>query len=284
MQLSQGNYIDKLVETYLPDGVPDSFGANIVPADANLPSLVDSALASETAPDPSEVRAFQAIVGSLLYCATHTRPDIAYAVAMLCRGMSRPTPDLMDAARRVICYLFRHRNIALTYSRNSSPLDGYTDSDWAVRHSTSGSVFFYSSAAISWSSRKQATVALSSCEAEIVAGSEAAKEAIYLREFLSEIGLNSPDPTPLRMDNTAARDLSYNPEHHARTKHIARRHFFIRERVESLELSVPFVRSCDNLADFFTKPLAAKAFFAFRDKIMNVPQFPPSTATAQTRS
>ena len=68
----------------------------------------------------------------------------------------------------------------------------------------------------------------------------------------------------LGLDNTAARNLSYNPEHHARTKHIARRHFFIREAVESLEIVVPFVRSADNLADFFTKPLAARAFFAFR--------------------
>ena len=91
-----------------------------------------------------------------------------------------------------------------------------------------------------------------------------------MREFLNELGLGAQEPTPLRMDNTAARDLSYNPEHHSRTKHIARRHFFIRERVESLELSVPFVRSCDNLADFFTKPLSAKTFFAFRDAIMNV--------------
>ena len=72
------------------------------------------------------------------------------------------------------------------------------------------------------------------------------------------------------MDNTAARDLSYNLEHHSRTKHISRRHFFIREKVESLELSVPFVRSVDNMADFFTKPLSAKSFFGFRDTIMNV--------------
>ena len=270
--LSQCKYIEKLVETYLPDGVPDSFTSNMVPADANLPSLVDAALSSETAPDTASIRQYQALIGSLLYCATHTRPDVAYAVALLCRAMSRPSPDLTQAARRVIYYLYRHRNLALRYPASPSPLDGYTDSDWAVRHSTSGSVFVYSSAAISWSSRKQATVALSSCEAEIVAGSEAAKEAVYLRGFIDELGLGAQDPTPLRMDNTAARDLSYNPEHHSRTKHIARRHFFIREKVESLELSVPFVRTCDNLADFFTKPLPAKSFFAFRDAIMNVAQ------------
>ena len=72
-------------------------------------------------------------------------------------------------------------------------------------------------------------------------------------------------------DNVGARDLAYNPEHHARTKHIERRHFFIREVVESGKLVVPFVSTHDNLADFFTKALPPKRFFEIRDKIMNVP-------------
>ena len=72
------------------------------------------------------------------------------------------------------------------------------------------------------------------------------------------------------VDNKAARDLAYNPEHHNETKHIARRHFFVRDMVESFELQVPFVGTADNIADFFTKPLDAKAFFRFRNIIMNV--------------
>ena len=145
-----------------------------------------------------------------------------------------------------------------------------SDSDWATRHSTSGYVFQLSRAAISWMSKKQPCVALSSCEAEIIAASEAAKEATHLRSFLSELGLGTAPPTSLSVDNQAARDLAYNPEHHARTKHIDRRHFFIREKVEDLTLVVPFVRSAENLADFFTKPLTAKTFFPMRDRIMNI--------------
>ena len=72
------------------------------------------------------------------------------------------------------------------------------------------------------------------------------------------------------MDNQAGRDLAYNPQHHLRTKHTERRHFFIREKVEDHTLVVPFVRTADNLADFFTKPLGAKTFFPMRDTIMNV--------------
>ena len=104
-----------------------------------------------------------------------------------------------------------------------------------------------------------------------MAASEATKEAIYLRSFLEELGVGAASPTPLSVDNRAAQDLSYNPEHHARTKHIARRHYFVRERVELLEISVPFVRSELNMADFFTKPLASSTFFRLRNSIMNVP-------------
>ena len=107
-----------------------------------------------------------------------------------------------------------------------------------------------------------------------MAASEAAKEAIYLRNFLGELGCGSSEqtePTAVSTDNTAARDISYNPEHHGRVKHIERRHFFVRERVENLEISVPFVRSEQNLADFFTKPLPAATFFRMRNAIMNVP-------------
>ena len=101
----------------------------------------------------------------------------------------------------------------------------------------------YNSAAISWGSKKQKSVALSSCEAEIVAASEAAKEAVYLSRFLTQMGFASAEPPELATDNKAARDLAYNPEHHDKTKHIERRHFYIRELVEELEITVPYVNT-----------------------------------------
>ena len=146
-----------------------------------------------------------------------------------------------------------------------------SDSDWAVKHSTTGYVFSLGSACISWASKKQPTVALSSCEAEIMAGTEAAKEAVYLSNFLQELGVPQNGAVTLGMDNRSAIDLSYNPEHHARTKHIDRKHYYIRECVEEGRIRVPFVATTDNMADFFTKPLASKIFFRMRDTIMNVP-------------
>ena len=146
-----------------------------------------------------------------------------------------------------------------------------TDSDWAVKHSTSGWTFQYMSAAISWGSKKQTVVALSSCEAEIVAASEASTEAIHLDRLAREFDQMSEKPLSLATDNKAAQDVSYNPEHHTKMKHVERRHFFVRECVEEHKLRVPYVSTDKNLADFFTKALPASKFFPLRDKIMNVP-------------
>ena len=150
-------------------------------------------------------------------------------------------------------------------------LEGFSDSDWGVKHSTSGHTFHLGSATISWASKKQPSVALSSCEAEIIALSEAAKDMIYLRKFVSGLTGKQPGgPSILRTDNKAARDLSYNPELHNRTKHVARRHFFIRDMVEAFELNVPLVSTVNNYADFFTKSLKPGSFSSMRNKIMNI--------------
>jgi len=273
IELRQTTYIEKLAAEFFPDGVPPTAQANKVPCDRDLPALVHMALIDNATPDAQLLRRYQSICGALLYASTNTRPDIAFATGMLCRAMGRPTPELYQAALRVLGYLYRNRHIALRYeTARDATLEGFSDSDWAVRHSTSGYTFHLGSASISWSSKKQTTVALSSCEAEIMAGSEAAKEAIYLSSFLRELGMDLSQPPPLKLDNKSAIDLAYNPEHHSKTKHIERRHYFIRECVENGKLRVPFVPTKDNCADFFTKPLMGKAFFDLRDKVMNVPR------------
>ena len=109
-----------------------------------------------------------------------------------------------------------------------------------------------------------------------MAASEAAKEAVYLREFLDELGFGGKKPMKLYCDNQGAIDLAYNPEHHQKTKHIDRRHFYVRELVERGQLEVPYVKTAENLADFFTKPLAVKTFRAMRDRIMNMQQPDPN--------
>ena len=112
---------------------------------------------------------------------------------------------------------------------------------------------------------------MSSCEADIIALSEAAKEVVYLRKLVRGLGVRERGPTALSTNSKSARDVSYNPEHHDRMKHVQRRHFFVRDMVESFELEVPYVNTHDNLADFFTKPMkTASRFRELRDAIMNV--------------
>ena len=141
--LRQRGYIDGLVSTYVPDGVPDTFRADMTPAALDLPQLMQAAVDSDAEIPVESVRRFQGICGALLYCATHTRPDIAYAVGILCRAMAKPTPELYVAAQRVVCYLHRHRDLGLFYRASPEPLVDYSDSDWGIRRSTSGATFQY---------------------------------------------------------------------------------------------------------------------------------------------
>ena len=237
-----------------------SLAQDVSNAQSATPESIDLAIKAE----------YQSIVGALLYCAVSTRPDIAYSVNMLCRVMSKPNDVMLRHAKRVLCYLHRHKDVGLTYEPAATQLVGYSDADWGVKHSTTGWIFKWMNGPIAWSSRKQSSVALSTAEAEIMAASETTKEAVYLKRLLSELGFDSSEAIKLYVDNKAAIDLAYNPEHHERSKHIARRHFFIREKVEDGDIVVPFVKSELNEADFFTKWLPPKIFFAMRKKVMNI--------------
>ena len=205
-----------------------------------------------------------------MYAATSTRPDIAFAVQYLCRCLHRPTPELIAETDHVLAYLARHPTAGLTYDRAATRLSGHTDASWEMAASTSGWVVQWQCAALQWGSRKQPCIALSTCEAEIIALSEGAKDMVYFRKLVSGLGAPEPGPSSLSTDSQSARDVSYNPQHHDRMKHVQRRHFFVRDMVESFELEVPFVRTADNIADMFTKPMRNAAdFHRLRRIVMN---------------
>ena len=114
----QTKYIEKLATEFFPGGVPPTAQANKVPCDRELPALVHLALLDDAAPDPQLLRRYQSICGALLYASTNTRPDIAFSTGLLCRAMGRPTPELFQAALRVLGYLYRNRHIGLRYTRH----------------------------------------------------------------------------------------------------------------------------------------------------------------------
>jgi hypothetical protein len=149
---------------------------------------------------------------------------------------------------------------------------GYSDADWAgdidTRRSTSGYVFLLNGGCISWRSKKQRTVALSSTEAEYMALSEATQEAVWLKAFMRELGEDAGDGAlTVYEDNQGAIALAKNPEFHKRTKHIDIRYHFVREKVEDGQVMLQYCPTQDMLADLMTKPISAPQFVALRTKL-----------------
>ena len=155
--------------------------------------------------------------------------------------------------------------MVLNYQKtDGSTLSGYSDANWAGdlndRHSTSGNVFFLANGAISWLSKKQATVALSTAESEYIALSQAAQEAIWLRRLLQDIGMKFESPTQVNEDNQGAIAMAKNPVAHARTKHIDIRYHFVREAIQDKEIVVKYIPTHEMIADILTKALPRQQF------------------------
>ena len=272
--LHQRRYIEKLVSRFLTkEQANKAQSKTAVPYSEDFLSHVNESLSQTEAEYPELVKEMQSRVGCLMYAATSTRPDVAYAVHQLCKCLHKPTPELLRETDYIIAYLGATASLGLTYTREQTRLLGYADASWETAHSTSGWLVMWGSAALTWGSRKQKCIALSTCEAEIIALSEAAKDVVYLRKLVKGLGAEEPSPTSLRTDSKSARDVSYNPEHHDRMKHVQRRHFFVRDMVESFELEVPFVPTAENVADLFTKPMKdKKQFMKLRAIAMNLPR------------
>lgn len=180
---------------------------------------------------------FRELLGMLMHLAVCTRPDIAFAVNHLSQFNNCYDETHWKAAKRVLRYLKGTSNIGLSFKRSKEHLTGYVDADWANclddRRSYTGYAFILNGCPISWESRNQRTVALSSTEAEYMAVSDAVKEAVHLRRFIDDLGFELPTKLNIFNDNNGARKLVENPVFHARTKHIDIRHHYVREVLES---------------------------------------------------
>lgn len=215
---------------------------------------------------------YRKLIGSLMYLAVGTRPDIAFAVQFLSQFLANPGRAHWEAAKRVIRYILGTRKFTLNLGgKQPICLTGYTDSDYAGdisnRKSTSGYVFSLGTTGtglISWSSKKQATVTTSSCEAEYIAACHSAKETIWLRALLAAIGFPQKGATRVAADNQGAIALTKDPSVHARTKHIDVQYHFVRERVAMGEISYHYIHTSTMIADAMTKGLPAPAHTKFR--------------------
>ncbi|KAK9750670.1 hypothetical protein RND81_02G212500 [Saponaria officinalis] len=216
---------------------------------------------------------YKQIVGSLMYL-TATRPDIMNAVSMVSRYMESPKETHLLAAKRILRYLRGTTDFGLFYCKGAkSELFGFCDSDYAGdlddRKSTSGYAFMLGSATISWCSKKQPIVTLSTTEAEFVAAATCASQALWLRNILEELQFKQKYSTKLFCDNSSAIKLSKNPGFHGKCKHIDVRYHFLRNLSKEGVIDLVFCKSTDQVADIFTKPLTVDSFEKFR-KLLGV--------------
>ncbi|KAK2365584.1 putative mitochondrial protein [Trifolium repens] len=218
---------------------------------------------------------YKQIIGSLRYLC-NTRIDICHSVGLLSRFMDQPRMCHLTAAKRVLRYVkgTNDHGILIPNQKNSSKkleAYGYSDSDWGGdqddRKSTAGYLFMIGNAPISWCSKKQGIVALSSCEAEYVAASFAACQANWIEMLLSELKAVEVTKMKVLVDNKSAIDLANNPVSHGRSKHIERRFHFLRDQVNKEKLELEYCNTEIQLADILTKPMAKARFDALKKLI-----------------
>jgi hypothetical protein len=255
--LSQRQYIVDALERFNmtdcnPIGTPMDPGAH---------------LSSTMSPQsPEELKAMQDVpylsaVGTLQYLATSTRPDISFAVGVLARFNQNPGIEHWKAVK----HLFRYLKGSLDYKLVYAPTDSsqlfttYTDADHGGNpdngRSTGGYAVIIGGGAVSWSSRLQPVVSLSTTEAEYIAAVEAGKEIIWMQNLLTEFGFSFTSPSPLLIDNNSAVTVAKNPEHHGRMKHLDLRFHWLRDTVEAKKISPIHIPTTVQAADIFTKPL-----------------------------
>jgi hypothetical protein len=217
-----------------------------------------------------EVSKYRGLIGSLLYL-TASRPDIMFSVCLCARFQANPKESHLTAAKRILKYLKGTVNVGLWYPKDANlALIGYSDSDFAGckldRKSTSGTCHLLGSSLISWHSKKQACVALSTAEAEYIAAGSCCAQILWMQQQLKDFGV-SLDHTPIKCDNTSAINLSKNPVLHSRTKHIDIRHHFLRDHIQKGDCIIEFVETTKQLADIFTKPLPKEPFYYIRGEL-----------------
>ncbi|KAH9704344.1 hypothetical protein KPL70_011418 [Citrus sinensis] len=262
LALSQAVYIDKILARFSMENSK----TGLLPFRHGITFSKDQSPKTSEEIERMRQVPYAEAVGSLMYAMLCTRPGICFAVGMISRYQSNPGPEHWTAVKHIMKYLKRTKNYMLVYSGDELIPVGYTDSDFMSdkdsRKSTSGYVFTLGSGAISWRSVKQSCIADSTTEAEYVAASEAAKEAVWLRKFLQDLEVVPAVTAPLKLfcDNSGAVAQSKEPRNHKKQKHIERKYHLIRDIVQRGDVEVTQIASQQNLADPFTKAIPGKPF------------------------
>lgn len=270
--LSSKAYLIKTAAEVLPKPLSE-YPSYATPSDGNLHKHYEAAVRDRAQSQqlyPELCKSYPSKVGKIVYPMPACRADCSYVVGILTRCLTYPTPELDAAADRCLAYMAQTADLGVTYSQRAPnpELHAYVDSDWQVDCSTSGWCIFYGGAVVSYGSKRQTCIALSSTEAEIMAASQAACEILYIRGLLDEMGVDMSAPTTLYVDNSGAVELSKDLKSCQRSRHIERRFLKLRELVASGQIVVKHCPTEDNRADLMTKSLPFDAFSRHATAIM----------------
>jgi hypothetical protein len=225
--------------------------------------VLDSNMSPKTESEKKQMsdKPYRPILGSVMWGQLATRPDISFSVSLLSRFQANPGIEHWNALMHVVGYIKNTIDYGLTYSRDGEITPGaFADADYGgcrdTRRSTSGYVFSMAGGPVTWSSKRQATVALSTVEAEYVAVSRCGQQMVWMQSWLDEVAIEHEMPGVIKGDSRGAIALTKNTRDHGKVKHIDIRHHYIRELVRSGKVALEQVPSAENLADLFTKPLS----------------------------
>ena len=258
--IGQSGYITEILKRF---GMEDCHPVK-TPVDSN------AKLVKGDAGNTIDKRKYQSAVGSLMFLSVGTRPDISFAVNTAAKFCEAPTDSHWKAVKRIFRYLKGTVDLGLLYKRDAEHCIGFSDADWAGdvndRKSTSGYLFKLSGAPITWMSKKQTCVALSSAEAEYVALASAVQEAVWIRQLCSDLMSKITEPLVIYEDNQSAICIAKQSSSHGRTKHIDIKYRFIENEVGK-RIELKYCCTKDMLADILTKGLSAEQFGKLRSMI-----------------
>lgn len=251
ISISQKNYIEDIAVKFQVQ--------NSKPCRIPIPLGIDfSALKNDDEEDEeSKDFPYRELIGSLMYAAIASRPDIAHAINKLAQYSSNPSRAHWKLAKRILQFLYHTRERSLILGGEKPTVYAYADADFAGdtedRKSTGGYAVFLGNGVVSWSSKKQTIVALSSTEAEYVVLSEATREILWTRRFLEEIGLKFEGPTTIYEDNLGTRAFALDQKSPRRMKHIEVKYHFIKSHIAENTVNVVYMPTSEMTADIFTK-------------------------------
>ncbi|KAL0269596.1 UNVERIFIED_CONTAM: hypothetical protein PYX00_007274 [Menopon gallinae] len=258
MTLTQRNYIEELIKKFGMENAKE-IGT---PMELNVKVSKEMSPKDENEREEMKHKPYRELIGCLVYLSKATRPDIAFAAMTLGRYCNDPGKEHWTLAKRVLRYLKATPELGIKYSRNVKQLEAFTDSDWAGnvddRRSCSGNVLMLAGGPISWMSKLQSSVSLSTMEAEYVAIREVTKEVVYVSRLINHMLFRHyvKEPISVYCDNQSAIELSKNPVFHKRSKHIDIAYHYARELVEKGKIELKYLRTDEMIADVFTKPLS----------------------------